>query len=133
MRNHKHIEELIAAYIASRYRRVAEIGIGNNFTTASRLHAAGLLAFATDLNPSKSHLSIPVIREDIFSPSDGRYENIDLIYAIRPGIEMIPPMLNLATRVNSDLIIYHLGNEIYENGGECIDCGVILHRYHTKL
>ena len=42
---------------------------------------------------------------------------------------MIPPLLMLARTINCDLIVYHLGFECYGNGGEKIDCGVLLHRY----
>jgi hypothetical protein len=59
------------------------------------------------------------------------YEGADVIYAIRPAIEMVPPLLALAQEINSDLLVYHLGFELYENGGERIDCGVLLHRYFT--
>ena len=44
---------------------------------------------------------------------------------------MIPPLLTLARAINSDLLVYHLGFETYANGGERIDCGVLLHRYVT--
>ena len=37
----------------------------------------------------------------------------------------------LARAINCDLLVYHLGFEVYENGGERIDCGVLLHRYVT--
>jgi hypothetical protein len=45
---------------------------------------------------------------------------------------MIPPLIELARRINADLIVYHLGFESYENGGEIIDCGVLLHQYHIR-
>ena len=43
---------------------------------------------------------------------------------------MIPPLIALAQQVNCDLLVYHLGFESYGKGGERIDCGVLLHRYH---
>jgi hypothetical protein len=52
------------------------------------------------------------------------------MYAIRPAVEMVPALIALARRLDCDLIVYHLGFERYGNGGEIIDCGVILHRYH---
>ena len=67
--------------------------------------------------------------DDIFSPDISLYKGADVIYAIRPAIEMIPPLLELAQTINCDLIVYHLGFECYGNGGEKIDCGVLLHRY----
>jgi hypothetical protein len=67
--------------------------------------------------------------DDVFSPESGLYAGAEVIYAIRPAVEMIPPLLALARAVNSDLLVYHLGFEMYANGGERIDCGVMLHRY----
>jgi len=66
----------------------------------------------------------------VFSPDEELYRRADLIYAIRPGVEMVPALIALASRTGADLLVYHLGNEIYGDGGEIIDCGVILHRYH---
>ena len=68
--------------------------------------------------------------DDVFSPDINLYKGADVIYAIRPAIEMIPPLLALARTLDCDLIIYHLGFESYGNGGEKIDCGVLLHRYY---
>lgn len=41
---------------------------------------------------------------------------------------MIPPLIALAEKTGCDLLVYHLGFEIYGAGGERIDCGVTLHR-----
>jgi hypothetical protein len=43
---------------------------------------------------------------------------------------MIPPLISLAGRINCDLLVYHLGFELFGNGGEKIECGVLLHRYY---
>lgn len=71
--------------------------------------------------------------DDIFCPTESLYYGADLIYSIRPGVEMIHPMVELAQRVDADLIVYHLGNELYARGGEIIECGVPLHRYNTGI
>ena len=49
--------------------------------------------------------------DDVFSPEFSLYEGADVIYAIRPAIEMVPPLLALARAINSDLLVYHLGFE----------------------
>jgi len=72
-----------------------------------------------------------VARDDVFSPDTGLYQGADLIYAIRPGVEMVPALIALAERTGADLLVYHLGNEVYGTGGEIVDCGVILRRYHS--
>lgn len=126
----KHIERCIAAYIARNYRSVAEIGIGDNTDTALMLKDAGLSVFCTDTRSISLPPGLHFIRDDIFSPDTGHYQGIDLFYSIRPHEEMIPPLIRLAGEVDCDLLVYHLGFEGYGNGGELIDCGVVLHRYH---
>jgi len=130
MSPYKRMERLIGEYIAAHYHRVVEVGIGNAPEAAQVIAAAGKRVTATDIRPSAAD-GIEVIRDDIFSPRDGIYRDADLIYAIRPGVEMVPPLVALARRINADLLVYHLGNEIFEDGGEIVDCGVTLHRYHA--
>jgi len=125
----KHIERCIAAYIAKNYQNVAEVGVGKNQDTALMLRDAGLAVFCTDTRPVPPLKKIRLIYDDIFSPEKGHYRGLDLIYSIRPHEEMIPPLIRLAEEVNCDLLVYHLGFEYFGDGGELIDCGVVLHRY----
>jgi hypothetical protein len=128
---YKRIERLIGDYIGRNYRSVVEIGVGKNLAAAQTIRDAGIPVRCTDIRPVPSADGIPVVKDDIFSPDEGLYRGADLLYAIRPGVEMVPPMISLAGRIHADLIVYHLGNEIYGKGGEIVDCGVILHRYHS--
>ncbi|MGC9434611.1 MAG: UPF0146 family protein [Methanomicrobiales archaeon] len=131
MRSYKRIERCIARYLASRYRKVAEIGIGANIDVAVMLRSAGIDVIATDRYlPQGTDLPIPVAVDDIFNPCDSLYRGAEALYAIRPGPEMVPPLIALARRISADLLVYHLGGELHGDGGEVIDCGVILHRYH---
>jgi uncharacterized UPF0146 family protein len=129
MSPYKRIERQIGEYIAARYHRVVEVGIGSAPEAARVIAAAGGIVTATDIRPAAD--GIQVIRDDIFSPDERLYRGADLLYAIRPGVEMVPPLVALARRVNADLLVYHLGNEIYGDGGTLVDCGVVLHCYHT--
>jgi uncharacterized UPF0146 family protein len=129
MGDYKHIEALIARYIATRYRSVVEIGVGANIAVARALAEAGLEVRCTDIRAIPPAEGLLCVRDDIFHPSIDLYRGADLLYAIRPGVEMVPPLITLAGRCDADLLVYHLGNEIYERGGELIECGVILHRY----
>lgn len=130
MGEYKHIEKCIGRYIAGKYSHAAEAGIGRNTEAARILSGAGKLLCTTDIKkiPALEDLSFTV--DDVFSPDISLYWGADVIYAIRPAIEMIPPLVGLAGKVNCDLIVYHLGFEIWGDGGERIDCGVVLHRYH---
>jgi uncharacterized UPF0146 family protein len=129
MDGYKHIERCIGGYLAGRYTRAVEVGIGKNTDAAEILADAGILLNSTDVKdlPVPEKLTFTV--DDIFSPDLSIYQGADVIYAIRPAIEMIPPLVTLAQQINADLVVYHLGFETYGNGGEKIDCGVTLHRY----
>jgi hypothetical protein len=130
MDGHKHIERSIGAYIASHYRSAAEIGVGNNFETACFLCRKGMRIVCTDIRQPEMTFGIPFVIDDIFSPDYLLYQDVELIYAIRPGEEMVPALIDLSVRTTSDLIVYHLGFEGPGGGGDIIDCGVILHQYH---
>ncbi len=132
MGEYKHIERLIGEYIGGHYRSVVEIGVGTNLVAARIIQDAGIPVRCTDIRPVPSDDGIPVVQDDIFSPDEELYRGADLLYAIRPGVEMVPPLIALAERTGADLLVYHLGNEIYGSGGETVDCGVILHRYHPR-
>jgi uncharacterized UPF0146 family protein len=128
---YKHIETCIGKYIAGHYRSAVEVGIGGNTTAAQIVHDAGVRIRCTDIRDTGVSAGLSFSQDDIFSPELSLYERAEIIYAIRPAIEMVPPMIALARAINSDLLVYHLGFELYENGGERIDCGVLLHRYVT--
>ncbi len=133
MGSYKHIETCIGEYMVKHYTNAVEVGIGKNMVVARILHDAGLSIRCTDVRdvPVPEWLTFRI--DDIFSPDISWYKGVDLIYAIRPAIEMIPPLIALARTINCDLLVYHLGFESYGNGGEKIDCGVILHRYFQSF
>ena len=132
MGDYKHIETCIGGYIALHYTRAIEIGIGRNTTAASMVNAAGGLVSCTDVKDIPVPPGIRFFRDDVFSPDISLYKSADVIFSIRPAIEMIPPLITLAEAVDCDLIVYHLGFESWGTGGEKIDCGVILHRYYRR-
>lgn len=133
MCRYKHIERSIGEYIAARYRRAVEVGIGNNPAVARLIEAAGALKLCTDIRPGTRYDGLVVAADDIFEPDVRLYEGADLIYAVRPGVEMVPPLIALADRIDSDLLVYHLGCEIYGDGGEVVDVGpAILHCYRRR-
>jgi len=129
MVSYKHIETCIGKYLVKHYTSAVEVGIGLNIEVARIFHDAGLSIRCTDVKDLPVPNWLTFMIDDIFSPDVSRYKEADVIYSIRPAIEMIPPLITLARTVNSDLLVYHLGFESYGNGGEKIDCGVILHRY----
>ena len=132
MGSYKHIEHAVGEFIAGRYTRAVEAGIGRNTGAAEILAKKGLLLRTTDIKPLEYPPGLHFAHDDIFEPDLSLYRGADVIYAIRPAIEMVPALTCIAKAVNADLVVYHLGFEIYENGGEKIDCGVTLHRYCTR-
>ena len=133
MRPYKRIERCIARYIAKRYCKVVEVGVGGNFETAEELVRSGCTVICTDIRiPPFFPLELNVRKDDVFRPIEKIYEGADLLYAIRPGVEMVPPMISLAQQINADLLVYHLGDELFEGGGRVIECGVPLHQYYFR-
>ncbi len=132
MDGYKRIEHCIGRYIAEHYSNPVEIGIGHNFTAAECIVSTGIRYRCTDIKPQATPDGVCFIRDDIFSPESGHYSGADVLYSVRPAEEMVPPMKELARSLDCDLLVYHLGFECYGDGGDLIDCGVILHRYHKR-
>jgi len=130
MGGYKHIETCVGSYIAAHYKDAIEIGIGRNTDAAQCIHDAGTAIRCTDIHPFLHPASIRFFVDDLFEPDVALYTGADVLYAIRPAEEMLPPLIRLAARVNCDLVVYHLGFESFGDGGEKIECGVILHRYY---
>ncbi|OPY37933.1 MAG: hypothetical protein A4E35_00988 [Methanoregula sp. PtaU1.Bin051] len=130
MAGYKHIERCIGDYIARHYAEPVEIGVGGNMESACIIRNAGRRMRCTDIKNILPPEGVEFYQDDIFNPVLSRYEGADVLYAIRPAEETIPPMIALAERLSCDLIVYHLGFESFGDGGEIIDCGVLLHRYH---
>lgn len=128
MVDYKSIEERIGSYLAGHYGSAIEVGIGKNTGVLKVLTDNGVKTTATDIRECPESW-FRFYRDDIMNPDLSIYAGFELIYSIRPGIEMVPGLIAVAGKAGSDLIVYHLGDEIYRNGGEIIDCGVILHRY----
>lgn len=131
MAGYKHIERCIGRHIAENYSDPVEIGIGSNRTAACLIRDAGIPVRCTDIHPVPPLEGIHFLQDDVFEPALPFYRGADVIYSIRPAGEMIPPMIALAQLLACDLLVYHLGFEVYADGGDIIDCGVLLHRYYT--
>jgi len=132
MSGYKRIENCIGRYIAGHYKCPVEIGAGSNFTAAEYIASKAIPCRCMDIKPQIPPGGISFFCDDIFCPDTGQYTGADLLYSVRPAVEMVPPMKELARFLNCDLLVYHLGFECYGDGGEVIDCGVILHRYYRR-
>ena len=126
----KQIERAVGAYVGAHYRSAVEVGIGRNTTAAETARATGCRVRAVDVRPCNTG-SVPFARDDVFAPDFALYRGAEVIYVVRPGVEMVPALVALARACACDLLVYHLGNEIYLDGGERIAAGgVVLHRYY---
>ncbi len=88
--------------------KIAEIAIGKFSAVYEFLeNQENIEIIKTDINPADSI----VIRDDITKPDLKIYENIDIIYSIRPPGELQPYIYNLAKKINAMLIIKTLTSE----------------------
>jgi uncharacterized UPF0146 family protein len=132
MDSYKHIETCVGRFISENYTSAVEVGVGHNPGAALLIHKAGIPVRCTDIHRKDPLPGIVFTTDDIFDPDLSVYAGTGVIYAIRPAEEMIPPLIPLAKKIDCDLIVYHLGFESWGDGGEKIDCGVILHRYYRR-
>ncbi|MDR0438940.1 MAG: hypothetical protein LBH02_01825 [Methanocalculaceae archaeon] len=127
------IEKNIGEYIRDHYLSAIEIGFGGKIIAAEIIQDAGIPILCTDIH-SYQTTTVPAIVDDVFSPTLPYYQGVDVLYAIRPGCEIILPMIKLAKLAGTELIVYHLGFELYGDGGENIDLeNIQLHRYVKRL
>lgn len=105
----RRIDEL-ADYIAKRYRKAAEIGIGHFPDLAFALKERGVHVFVTDILPFR-YRGIRMVIDDITEPHCACYEDVEIIYSMRPPMELVPFMVRLAKKIHADLIVKPLSAE----------------------
>lgn len=92
---------------------IAEIAVGKFDRIAEELSKKdNITIIKTDISPKDS----TVIMDDITNPNLELYENVDIIYSIRPPNELQPHLVNLACEIDSQLIIKPLTNEDLNTG-----------------
>ena len=88
--------------------KIAEIGVGKFDKIAETLsNRENITIIKTDIIPKDSS----VIKDDITNPNLELYEDVDIIYSIRPPSELQPHLVDLARKIDSQLIIKQLTNE----------------------
>jgi uncharacterized UPF0146 family protein len=111
----------MAEYIAGRYRKSAEIGIGHFPDLAFALIAKGAEVFATDIVPF-SYKGLRVVIDDITRPDVSLFYGVDLICSMRPPPELVFYMDRLAARLSASLIVKPLSSEFID-GREAVRHG----------
>lgn len=93
----------LAEFIAERYKKVAEIGIGNYNAVAEYLVSMGVKVIATDIR--KVYTNAEFFIDDVRNPKIQLYSGVELVYSIRPPPELFKSIRELANKVNADCII----------------------------
>ena len=93
--------------------KIAEIAVGKFDKIAETLSSKdNITLIKTDILPKDSS----VLKDDITNPNMELYEDVDLIYSIRPPSELQPYLVKLACEIDSQLIIKPLTNEDLNTG-----------------
>jgi uncharacterized UPF0146 family protein len=108
--NTSHRYQGLVEFIAYRYNRAVEIGIGHFPDVALLLSQNDVRVFATDIKAFQ-YRGVKVIMDDIMEPDLSLYGGLDLIYSLRPPPELVPYMIRLSHRLSTDLIIKPLSSE----------------------
>ena len=113
----------IVTYIANKYSFAVEIGIGHFPDVGLALVEKGLRFFATDMKPFQ-YDKIEVYVDDITKPNVSLYSKAEIIYSIRPPLELIPFIKSVAREVNADMIVKPLsseypGGQLFGGGRTC--------------
>ena len=114
----KEIAELIANLYPNA-EKIVEIGVGSAPWTLLNLRK--LLPKTTLLAIDVDQDSIMKLRElglnaeidDILNPRIELYQKSNLIYSIRPPMELISPMSKIAEKVGADILIFPLSEDSY--------------------
>ena len=93
--------------------KMAEVGIGKFTMIADELSKSeNITVVKVDINPKDES----IIKDDITNPNLDIYNGVSLIYSIRPPSELQPYLIDLAKKINSQLIIKPLTNEDLNTG-----------------
>jgi len=104
----KDFGEYIISEVGEENVTVAEIAVGRFRQVADMLDAKeNITLIRTDISPADES----IIRDDITDPDLELFKGTDIIYSIRPPSELQPYLVDLARKVNSQLIIKPLTGE----------------------
>ena len=88
--------------------KIAEIGVGKFSQIADMLSQKdNITLIKTDIQPADES----IVKDDITNPNYELYKDTDIIYSIRPPSELQPYIVDLALKIDAQLIIKPLTNE----------------------
>jgi len=95
--------------------KVAELGIGFYFDNAKKLKNSGFEVIVIDINENAvldaEKNSLNAFYDDLFNPNFKIYKNVGLIYSFRPPRDLQPFILEIAKKINCNLIVKALSGE----------------------
>lgn len=100
----------LVAYLACTYRRAVEIGFGGVADVALALQERGVDVSAGDMRTLPAE-GISVFVDDITTPTLSFYRHAEVLYAVRPPLELVPYIWRVAVAVSADMIIKPLSSE----------------------
>jgi uncharacterized UPF0146 family protein len=95
----------------SRASKIVEVGVGSRIEVAEKIKKALPLAevLVTDKDEAwvRQHTTsqIRAVADDVRFPQTPVYENSSLLYSIHPPFEIVEPMVLLARRIKTDLLV----------------------------
>lgn len=105
--------EYILSEVGDEKVKIAEVAVGRFDRIADCLASRdNITLIKTDIAPKDAS----VIRDDVTNPNLKLYQDVDIIYSIRPPSELQPHLVDLACEINSQLIIKPLTNEDINTG-----------------
>ena len=105
--------EYILSEVGDENVKIAEVAVGKFDRIADCLASRdNITLIKTDIAPKDAS----VIRDDVTNPNLKLYQDVDIIYSIRPPSELQPHLVNLAYEIKSQLIIKPLTNEDINTG-----------------
>ena len=88
--------------------KIVEIGVGKFQTISKNLSKnENIDLIMTDINPANEN----IMKDDVFNPDMSIYEDVDILFSIRPPGELQEAIMKIRDEVNATLIIKPLFNE----------------------
>ncbi len=126
---------LLSEFVKRNYSgRVVEVGCGRRSRTAFIL-TRSLGIIVTDILESEAVdecIKPFYIKDDITSPDLNLYQNAQLLYSLRPPLEIQRSILRVALSVKADALLKPLDDEIIDGLRTCLKNYKGLAFYHFK-
>ncbi len=97
--------------------KIVEVGIGHRISVAievkTRLPNSEVVVTDNDESWIRLHRTrkVKLVLDDVVHPRMLVYEGACLVYSLHPPLELIPSLMNVASRVGADLLIMPVSDE----------------------